>query len=124
MPVRHVVRWVVVVLVEVPAGDVVGVAVVVLVDPVAERVDQVLPVDEVVVVDVDDARVVRVVLYVEHAVVVVLREPGVSQPVVVRGGDRRPEVGIGMEVAEGARQQHRVGHAELVDQLLAHQVRV
>ena len=70
VPVRHVVRWVVVVLVEVPAGDVVGVAVVVLVDPVAERVDQVLPVDEVVVVDVDDARVVRVVLYVEHAVVV------------------------------------------------------
>src|SRR5581483_11179364 len=54
----------------------------------------------------------------EYAVRVVLIEPGRGKPVVVGGSDGRAEVGIGMQVAESARQQHGVRDAELLDKLL------
>ncbi len=63
-------RGVVLVVVEVPPGDVVDVAVVVVVLAVRERDDQVLGVEVAVAVRVVHARVVRIVLDVEHAVVV------------------------------------------------------
>ncbi len=63
-----VVHRVVVVLEEVPPGDVVDVAVVIRVHPVGERADEILGIDLVVAVEVGHPRVGPVVGDVEHAV--------------------------------------------------------
>src|SRR3712207_7851346 len=57
----------------------------------------------------------------EDAVVVVLREPGIGEPLVEGGGDGRLEVRIRVEVAEGARQQHRVRSEEHTSELQSRQ---
>ena len=78
--VAHEVGRVVVVLGEVPAGDVVHVAVVVVVAPVGEGLDQVLRVEQAVAVAVAHARVARVVLHVEDAVAVLVVRPRALRP--------------------------------------------
>ncbi len=60
----------------------------------------------------------------ENAVGIVFVQPGLGQPVIKGGGDGRAEVGVGLEVAEGAGQQDGVRDAELLDQLLAQEIRV
>jgi hypothetical protein len=70
----------------------------------------------VVVVDRDAA--------LEGAVVVVLIEPVLDEPLVEGRGNRVAVVGIGLDIAERARQHDRVGDAVLVDQLPAKEVGV
>jgi len=60
----------------------------------------------------------------EDAVGIVFGEPGVGQPVVEGGGDGGPEVGVRVEVAEGARQEDTIRHAVFVHELLAEEVRI
>ena len=60
----------------------------------------------------------------EHTVAVVLRQPGVGQPVVVRGRDRGAEIRVRVDVGERSRHQDRVRHAVFVDQLLPGEVRI
>ena len=78
--VAHEVGRVVVVLGEVPTGDVIHVAVVVVVAPVGESHDQVLRVEQAVAVAVAHARVAGVVLHVEDAVAVLVVGPRAAGP--------------------------------------------
>jgi hypothetical protein len=80
VPVAHVVERIVVVLVHVPAADVVRITVRIVVHTVAERDDDVTRIEKAVAVFVRNAAVGSVVLHVEHAVaVLVVRHAALRQ---------------------------------------------
>jgi hypothetical protein len=58
----------------------------------------------------------------EYPVVVVLLQPRIREPVVERCSYSGAKVGVGVQVAERARQQHRVSHAVLFYVLLAQEI--
>ncbi len=100
--VLHLVEGIVVVVDEVPAGDVVHVAVAVAVHSVAERRDQVLGIEKPVAVAVADARVGGVVGDVEDAVVVEVVRIG-----VLEGAGQ-----LGLRVAGGVLGQRQLAAVE------------
>lgn len=68
--IAHVVEGIVVVLVHIPAADIVDVTVAVVVDAVAERLDDVSWIENAVAVQIADSGIGGVVLDVEHAIAV------------------------------------------------------
>lgn len=81
----HVVEGIVIVLEEVPAVDIVDIAIAIVIDAVAEDGYEIPGIEDLVAVNIEDPRVVGVILNIEYAIAIDIEDPWGRLPVGILG---------------------------------------